>query len=193
MLLTRIQSHWQTGILSFAGAATPQILASLEMLGIARVYTVTLMIGTNDVSRWGSRKVMRLHDKMSCILEELRIQMDPVILTVCTAPYNIKADRHAMEMNTKVRNLNEVIRQIHQKSVLPIGLLDVAEQMEQPFPNDASSDGIHFDRPRGVEWLNGVFQRHISALEADLLETAQFTFGPPQNLLSLPQEICPVA
>ena len=64
-VLTRIQSHWQTGILSFAGAATPQILATLEMLGMARVYTVTLMIGTNDVSRGESRKVMRLHDKMS--------------------------------------------------------------------------------------------------------------------------------
>ena len=125
---------------------------------------------------------MRLHDKMSCILEELRIQMDPAILTVCAIPYNIKADQHAMEMNTKVRNLNEVIRQIHQRSVLPVGLLDVAEQMERSvFPDDASSDGIHFDRHRGVEWLNDVFQRHISALEAELLETAQFTFGPPPN------------
>ena len=77
--LTRIRSHWQTGILSFSGAATPQILASLEMLGMARVYMVTLMIGTNDVSRGESRKVMRLHDKLSCILEELRIQMDPAV------------------------------------------------------------------------------------------------------------------
>ena len=49
------------------------------------------------------------------------------------------------------------------------------------FPDDASSDGIHFDRPRGVEWLNDVFRRHIGALEAELLETAQFTFGPPPN------------
>ena len=64
-VLTRIQSHWQTGILSFAGAATPQMLATIEMLGMARVYTVTLMIGTNDVSRGESRKVMRLHDKMT--------------------------------------------------------------------------------------------------------------------------------
>ena len=125
---------------------------------------------------------MRLHDKMSCILEELRTQMDPAILTVCTVPYNMKADQHAMEMNTKVRNLNEVIRQIHQKSVLPVGLLDVAEQMERAaFPDDASSDGIPFNRPKGVEWLNDVFQRHISALEAELLDTAQFTFGPPPN------------
>ena len=87
-----------------------------------------------------------------------------------------------MEMNTKVRNLNEIIRQIHQRSVLHVGLLDVAEQMERSvFPDDASSDGINFDRPRGVEWLNDVFQRHISALEAELLETVQVTFGPPPN------------
>ena len=152
------------------------------------------MIGTNDVSRGESRKVMRLHDKMSCILEELRIQMDPSMLTVCTIPYNMKADQHAMEMNTKVRNLNEVVRQIHQRSVLPIGLLDVAEQMERAaFPDDASSDGIHFDRPSGVEWLNDIFQRHISALEADLLETVQFTFGHLQIPLSSPQELYSVA
>ena len=93
----------------------------------------------------------------------------------------MKADQHAIEMNEKVRNLNEIIRQIHQRSVLPVRLLDVADQMVRSFPENVSSDGIHFDRPRGVEWLNNVFQRHISALEADLLETAQFTFGPPPN------------
>ena len=64
-VLTRIQSHWQTGVLSFSGAATPQMLASLEMVGMAKMYTVTLMMGTNDVSRGELRKVMRLHDKMS--------------------------------------------------------------------------------------------------------------------------------
>ena len=181
-VLTRIQSRWQTGILSFAGAASPQILATLEFLGMTKVYTVTLMIGTNDVSRGEPRKVTRLHDKMCCLLEELRIQMDPILLTVCTVPYNMKFDQHAVEMNEKVRNLNGVIREIHRKSVLPLRLLDVAEQMEQAgFPDDTSNDGIHFDRPKGVEWLNDVFQGHINALEADLLETAQFTFAPPPN------------
>ena len=124
---------------------------------------------------------MRLHAKMSCILEELRIQMDPAILTVCTIPYNMMADQHAMEMNEKVRVLNEIITQKHQRSVLPVRLLDVADQMERSFPEDASSDGIHFDRPMGVEWLNDVFQRHINELEADLLETARFIFGPTLN------------
>ena len=191
--LTRIQSHWQTGVLSFSGAATPQMLSSIEMIGMIKMYTVTLMMGTNDVSRGELRKIMRLHDKMSCTLEELRIQMDPAILTVCTIPYNMMAEQHAMQMNEKVRVLNGIIKQIHQSRVLPIRLLDVADQMEQFFPEGASSDGIHFDSPRGVEWLNDVFQRHINELEADLLETARFTFCPPQNPPFLATRPLPVA
>ena len=105
--------------------------------------------------------------------------MDPAILTICTIPYNMKTDQHAMEMNEKVRNINEIVRQIQQRSVLPVKLLDVAGMIERSLPDDASSDGIHSDRPKGMEWLNGVFHRHINTLEADLLDFAQFTFGPP--------------
>ena len=36
-VLTRIQSHWQVGVLSFSGAATLQMLASLEMLDMHMV------------------------------------------------------------------------------------------------------------------------------------------------------------
>ena len=159
------------------------MLASLEMLDMVKMFTVTLMMGTNDMSRGESRKIMRLREKLSCILEELRIQMDPAILTICTVPYNMKADQHAMEMNAKVCNISEIIRQMQQRSVLPVRLLDVADMMERSCPDDESSDGIHFDRPNGVEWLNGVFQKHINTLEAVLLELGQFNFGTPPVLL----------
>ena len=129
---------------------------------------------------------MRLHKKMSCTLEELRIYLDPAILIICTIPCNIKVDHQAREMNEKVRNINQVIRQIQQRSVLSVRLLDVADLMERFLPVDASSDGIHFDRPRGTEWLNVVFQRHINLLESDLLEMAQFTLVHPRYRLSLP-------
>ena len=142
--------------MSFSGAATPQMLAPLEMLDMVKMYTVTLMMGTNDVSRGDSRKVMRLHEKISCILQELRICFDPAILTICTVPYNMKFDQHAMEMNEKVRDINEKIRQIQQRSVLTVRLLDVADLMERSPLHDASSDGIHFDTPKGTEWLNYV-------------------------------------
>ena len=58
-------------------------------------------------------------------------------------------------------------------------LLDVADMKERSLPHDASSDGIHFVRPGDIEWLNGVFQKHINMLESDMLEPAQFTFGLP--------------
>ena len=58
-VLTRIQAHWQVGILNFTGAAMPQMLASLEMLKMRKIHKVTLMMETNDVSRGESRKMMR--------------------------------------------------------------------------------------------------------------------------------------
>ena len=62
-------------------------------------------------------------------------------------------------------------------------LLDVASMMEHSLLDDASSDGIHFDKPRGTEWLSGIFQRYINLLESDMLETGQFIFGPPNTSL----------
>ena len=158
------------------------MLASLEILDMKKMYTVTLMLGTNDVSRGEQRKLMRLQEKMSCILEELRIYLDPAILTFCTVPHNMMArEMNAREINDRVRYLNEIIRQIQQRSVLPVGLLDVASLMEHSLPDDASSDGIHFDRPRGMEWLNGVFQRHINFLESDLLRRAVHLWSTPKT------------
>ena len=43
-VLTRIQSHWQVGVLSFSGAETPQMLGSPEMIDMVKMYTVTLMM-----------------------------------------------------------------------------------------------------------------------------------------------------
>ena len=123
--------------------------------------------------------MIRLQDRVSCILEELRIYLEPTVLTICTVPYNMRADQIRTEMNDRVRIINEIISQIQQRSVLPMRVLDIVRMMEDSLPEDASSDGIHFDRPRGTEWLSGVFQRHLNFLESDLVETGQFTVGPP--------------
>ena len=61
-VLTQIQAHWQVKIIRYSGAAAPQMLASLEMLEMTNIYTVTLMLETNDVSRGEQRKVMRLQE-----------------------------------------------------------------------------------------------------------------------------------
>ena len=155
------------------------MLASLQMLEMGKIYTVTLMMGINNVSRGEARKMMRLQDKVSRIPQELRFYLEPTILTICTVPYNMMVDQNAREIIERVRNNKEISRQIQQRCVLPMRVLDVARMMEDSLPQDASSDDIHFDRPGGTEWLKGVFQRHINFLESDLLERGQFTFGSP--------------
>ena len=60
--------NWQVRILSFSGAAMPQLMVSIEILEKGKMYTVTLMMCTNDISRGESQKMMRLQDKVSCIL-----------------------------------------------------------------------------------------------------------------------------
>ena len=159
------------GILSFSGAAMPQILASLEMLEMVKVCTFTLMMGTNDVSRGESWKMMRLQDKVKCILEELRIYLHPTVLTICTVLYSMMADQNAMNMNERVRHSKYIIRQIQEKRPAREA---VARMIEDSLPQNSSSDGITFDKPEGAEWLNGVFQGHIDNLESDLVETNQF-------------------
>ena len=84
-VLTRVKAHWQVGVLSFPGAAMPQLLASLEMLEVRKIHTVTILMGTNDVSRGDWRKITMLPEKVSCLLQEVWIYLDHTILMICTA------------------------------------------------------------------------------------------------------------
>ena len=124
-----------------------QMLASLEMLEVRKIHTVTLIMGTNDVSRGESRKMMRLPEKVNCILEELRIYLDHSVITICMVPYNLIADQIAMIMNERGRYINDINREIQKKNLLPVRLLDVARMMEDSSPHDSSPNGIHFHKP----------------------------------------------
>ena len=72
------------------------------------------------------------------------------------------ADQNGMSMNERLRPINEIIRQIQKRSVLPMRLLDVARTMEDSLPHNTSSVGIKFD---------------INILESDLVEAERLTFG----------------
>ena len=111
---------------------------------------------------------MRLQDKVSCIREELRVYLEPTILTICTVPYNMMADQNAKETNERVRNINEIIRQIQQRSVLPMRVLDLARMMEDSLTVHTvviaqKAHEAHFSRAKTLETadLTGVPQRSI--------------------------------
>ena len=118
------------GVSSYSGAARTQMVASLEMLKVRKIHTVTMMMGTNDVSRGDSKNLTGLPEKMSCLLQEARNYLDPKILTICTVPNNMMQDENATNLNKRVRHINDVIQEAQEKIILPLCLLDVAWIME---------------------------------------------------------------
>ena len=67
------------GNLSFSGAVISQMLASLEMLEVRKIHTVTMMMGTNDVSLGELRMMMRLPEEVNCLLQVVKNYLDPTI------------------------------------------------------------------------------------------------------------------
>ena len=61
-------------------------------------------------------------------------------------------------------------------------LLHLARMMEDSLSEGSSPVGINFDRPRGTEWFNQVFQRHMNSLELELVEVRHVTLGPSPEL-----------
>ena len=132
---------------SSTGGSQAQGIALLEMLEVRKIHTVTLMMGTNDFSRGESRKMMRLPAKVNCVLEELRIYLDPSVITICTVRYNLIADQNALIMYERVRYIHDINREIQKRSILPVRLLDVARMWEDSLPHDSSLDAMHFYKP----------------------------------------------
>ena len=99
----------------------------------------------------------------------------------------MQLDDNGLNMNERVRHIFGEKLEIQRNSILPLRLLDVAHMMEDSLPDECSSDGIHFNRPKGTQWLNEVLQIHMNSLETDLVKKGQFTFGPPPEPSSFPQ------
>ena len=146
---------------------------------VRKIHTVTMMMGTNYVSRGDFRKMTQWPEKVSCLLQEARIYLDPTVLTTCTVPYNMMLYGNGLSMNERVRHISGIKLEIQGSGVLPsLKSLQVASMMEEPLPAGCSSYSINFDQPRGVERLIRAFQKHDYNLKSDLLETGQFIFGP---------------
>ena len=145
--LTRVGRHWKIGVLRFSGAATPQMLASPEILEVRKIHTVTMMMGRNYISRGDFRKMTQWPEKVSCLLQEARIYLDPTVLTTCTVPYNMMLDGNGLSMNGRVRHINGIILEIQGSGALPLKLLQGARMIEDLLPAGCSSYSIKFDQP----------------------------------------------
>ena len=107
-----------------------------------------MMMGLNDISRGEFRKMIQLPFKVSCLLQEVRIYLNPTVLTICTLQFIMLLNDNRLSMNERERHIKEVIFEVQRNSFLPLRLLDVARMMGDSLPDGCSSDGIHLDEPK---------------------------------------------
>ena len=77
-----------TTVVSFGGASVSQVIKMMELQNDDRVDTLTLMIGTNDVSRNPITPEAKWESLLICLLIEMNEKYRPRIVVLCTIPHN---------------------------------------------------------------------------------------------------------
>ena len=83
--------------------------------------------------------------------------------------YKMMQNENELSTNEGVCHINLITHEIQKSSVPPLRKFGVAHKMDDSRLCGCPFDDIHFDRPKSVEWLKKVFQRHINDLGSDLL------------------------
>ena len=137
----------------------------------------------------------RLQDKVSCILEELRIYLEPAILTIRTVPYNMTADQNTrknavvssvvvvvVDSKKKVEGPGEASRTRYLERVKDLDLEDLAcrqELTEALWINRLSHEDL--SNLYCVDWLNA-HEAHFCC-RAKTLDTADLTGNPQRSIM----------
>ena len=76
-------------------------------------------------------------------------------------PYNMQYKDNGLNLNERVRCIKSAMLEIQLTSIRLLRLLDMAQMMEDSVPDEFSTDGIHFDRPRPlkgrIKSFNGIW------------------------------------
>ena len=64
--------------------------------------TVTMMVGTNDISGGKYRKITRLSDNFKRLIGDVHVKFDPDALTICTVPFNMLLDQNSIKVIKRV-------------------------------------------------------------------------------------------
>ena len=78
----------QTAVTSFCGASVAQVIKMMELQNDDRVDILTLMIGTNDVSRNPVTPEAKWESLLICILNELKEKYKRKVAFLCTITLN---------------------------------------------------------------------------------------------------------
>ena len=171
-VLSNLRTSWVTTVMAFGGATIAQLYRMVELMNPGRIPSVTIQVGTNNISRSSDEEEALWESMMVCLLTTLWQKFNCAVLTVCTVPMNARSLTAAgRRHNEGVVRWNNILRNLASRNAGRMILMDIEHELRAMDQARLTTDGIHFDSIEGQAWLNRVFQEQLDELEVELFDT----------------------
>ena len=171
-VLSNLRTSWVTTVMAIGGATIAQLYRMVELMNPGRIPNVTILVGTNDISRGSDEQEALWESMMVCLFTTLWQKFSCAVLTVCTVPMNARSlTAPGRRHNEGVVRWNNILRNLASRNAGRMILMDIEHELRAMDQARLTTDGIHFDSIEGQAWLNRVFQEQLDELEAELFDT----------------------
>ena len=171
-VLSNLRPSWITTVMAFGGATIAQLFRMVELMNPGRIPNVTILVGTNNISRSSDEEEALWESMMVCLFTTLWQKFNCAVLTVCTVPMNTRTLTAAERRRNKgVIKWNNILRNFASQSAGRMILMDIEHELRAMDQARLTTDGIHFDCIEGQAGLNRVFQKRLDELEVELFDT----------------------
>ena len=171
-VLSNLRTSWVTTVMAFGGATIAQLYRMVELMNPGRIPNVTILVGTNDISRGSDEQEALWESMMVCLFTTLWQKFSCAVLTVCTVPMNTRSLTAAERRHSEgVVRWNNILRNLASRNAGRMILMDIEHELGAMDQARLTTDSIHFDSIEGQAWLNRVFQERLDELEVELFDT----------------------
>ena len=171
-VLSSLRTSWVTTVMGFGGATIAQLFRMVKLMNPGRIPKVTILVGTNNISRSSDEEEALWESMMVCLFTTLWQKFNCAVLTVCTLPVNARSlTATGRRHNEGVVRWNNILRNFASQNAGRMILVDIEHELRAMDQARLTTDGIHFDNLEGQAWLNRVFQERLDELEVDFFDT----------------------
>ena len=85
-VLQSLRTSWITTVMAFGGATIAQLYRMVELMNPGKIPNITILIGTNNVSRGSDEEEEQWEPMMVCLFTTLWKKFKCAVLTVCIVP-----------------------------------------------------------------------------------------------------------
>ena len=171
-VLSNLRTSWITTVMAFGGATIAHLFRMVELMNPGRIPNVTILVGTNNISRSSDEEESLWESMMVCLFTTLWQKFNCAVLTVCTVPMNTRTlTATGRRHNEGVIRWNNILRNLASQNAERMILMDIEHELRAMDQARLTTDGIHFDSIEGQTWLNRIFQERLDELEVELFDT----------------------